>query len=646
MFRKLFIKLTLAASLIVAATFFQTVAPPEFKPIAVAEAQCVVPYQFKDYKPGQPPQPITAGQLNANFSALAGCNQNLTQGAVFCNGVGDGTTDDTLAIDACVAAAGPNGAVVLTKNYRITQNRSYAPEFFFLGGDLKPDNGITLTIVGPVIAADTDQVFLNATAGFGTVLVPNTGRVSVAWWGAYAAVAAATDPFPAIRASLGSNRIIFFPSAAYECGSYDTNIFPLVQGNNCLQINGYSHFVLDGYGAILGSDANHHNVNLVSINNSFDFTVRGFDIQNNTTGMSPGSEPTGFIMVTDGRFNFEDITFVGNWGGSTRSPSAFAADWIFQANFSRINLPQQSECFDLAYVASITIDHLNALGADDNGTTNNPTQLPCISIQTDLAMLAAYPAQANAVETDTVSITNSFFANFNQGVFLSSGHRYTISGNTFRSNGGSGVDIYWQPGGLNVSSAGFPVQQVTITGNLFTSNGSVGIDFNSSQINNSDVLGYATVSGNYFDSNDEAFGNIAIGADSPSHLALVAIGQNQYSNQSLPVNDNMILVAGTYRLPTAVLTIANGSSAQLPNGAGHLVLHQENGCVTSGDVGSFDVGGTGVAFIASSQGTWVNSTTPSSGHIGVAYATTKNVYNNLGCTVTVNGYLDVEGSTN
>lgn len=105
--------------------------------------------------------------------------------------IGDGVADDRAALNTLVNTTLTTGGDVYfpAGDYLINSALSFPSAvtlIFARGARLKPATGVTVTILGPVIAPAV-PIFLNATAGLGTVSFSGNkvvGQVLPEWWGA------------------------------------------------------------------------------------------------------------------------------------------------------------------------------------------------------------------------------------------------------------------------------------------------------------------------------------------------------------------------------------------------------------------------------------------------------------------------------
>jgi hypothetical protein len=460
--RRRFIQTGLILFLVLGACALQAQAQ---KSLSVSQDNKIVP----GHAPFRPePQPINGGGLGRGV-------RPQTYGAI-----GDGVADDGAALgSACLAASAAGAPVALSSGtYRVAASRSLDCDVAFsAGASIAPDAGQTVTITGAIKGKPTQQIF----RGAGRVVAAGAPWVSVAWWGALAAATAGIDAMPAIRSAFGANRTIYFPPATYTCKSTTPSSYPLVSGSQCLDFYDADNWVIEGDGAVIVADNNNNKSALIGIDYANHFHVRGLALQGNPTGLPQDSEVAAFFLAHISDFSFENLSFPGNWGGSTRQPFAFAGDWLTDGTFTRLQMPAVGGCFDFAFLNHVSFTHIRAVGAADDGTTTAASRVPCINIEDDYNFRNAYPNAVAFSKTTGVTIAQNDMSNFVAAVFLRAGSGYNIVGNNFHDNPGSdnsiigtdsgaGVMIFYTDPGCCSSNAD-PVADVTITGNLIKNNG-------------------------------------------------------------------------------------------------------------------------------------------------------------------------------
>lgn len=118
-------------------------------------------------------------------NGIGGTDGNATIFPELYGAVGDGTTDDTAAIEAALTACPDTGCrIVLTQVYRTVsdENMTSRAEYVFNnGGKLDPDTGTTVTFPDPnkIVARPDQELF----TGAGLIKFTDPGTIYVDWWG-------------------------------------------------------------------------------------------------------------------------------------------------------------------------------------------------------------------------------------------------------------------------------------------------------------------------------------------------------------------------------------------------------------------------------------------------------------------------------
>jgi hypothetical protein len=427
-----------------------------------------------------------------------------------CGAKGDGTTNDGPALAQCDAqAVAANSALLLSGVYRVAGNLALsAPDLFYPTASLKPDSGVTITLNGLLSAPDTSVIFIGA----GSVLTPNMGRVSVAWWGA---TPAAADSVPAFRAAMASNRKIYCPPGNYIFNSVQQTRPRPTLNYSAVYISGLSNFELDCTGANIlpgpglyasvpgGGAYGFFEIN----NNSTDFYVHGF--QFNGDYHSAGQN-TAFALFGVQRFTFDNLNFSGNWGGVG---NPFVNTWGIDGVFSNIKMANVGVCFDFGYVVNYQFRNITAHGSDGAGGAG----LKCFSIVSDVPNAGTNPIPKLIPDTIGYVVSDSDISNFGGSpgyypISIIAGQDIRFHGNYWHDNpgiSGSNATVamieYWDAAGSSYPSIGTPPHNISWVGDTFVNNGTnfglPVIDINSTRITNSDHMGGFVVSGCLFISN-------------------------------------------------------------------------------------------------------------------------------------------------
>ncbi len=243
------------------------------------------------------------------------------------------------------------------------------------------------------------------------------GQVDVREFGADPSGVA--DSAPACRAmfALGSNHVFLFPPGSYLIASTMQSPYPLVTGGIGCGLFGnstahYHDITVYAYGAQFFTAAATANIDYFSFAWIDHFHWYGFEPVANPANWVPNSEPTGMLLFNIDEGRFQDVAPVGNWGGSTKNPVIFAADNLTDVVFDHLTMPQQGQCFDLAYLKRVTFQNIFAVGSDDAGTSGSRST--CFGIQYDGATVADYGGVSGtgSISGTTLTITSTSGGNW------------------------------------------------------------------------------------------------------------------------------------------------------------------------------------------------------------------------------------------
>lgn len=423
---------------------------------------------------------------------------------------------------------------------------------------------------------------LNSGAGDGGSQVPSSDSkcwlavfpsdgVDIRWFGADPTGVA--DSRAAVNAAfaLGSNHTFIFSPGTYTIKSQAASPYPSVAGPVGMIMAGtagdhFSNVKIKGHNAVIAADNSNNKINWFALDFIDHLEVDGLTFQANKTGYTAGMFPSAMIAWHLSDFSIRNIRLSGDWGGSTYNLNFLRGDWLVRGEISDIKLPAIGQCFDLAFIHSVTISNVHAVGAGDAG---GAASFPCVSIAYDNAMQSFYPAAApyNFATTRDVTIgTGNGVSNFEQGVWLRAGQRYQITGNSLHDNPGYATGPRPQGTGISLtyetaaccSSATDPVNQVSIAGNNISDNGSVvtgaGILIDTT-LSAGVATGNINISGNSIFNNTDA----GISAVTSANLTNVATGANSFAGlaQTTLISPN-VPKAGTPP-PVWVPTDASGA---------------------------------------------------------------------------------------
>lgn len=348
---------------------------------------------------------------------------------------GNCTANDSAALTAASAAAVTAGVpVLIDRCYRMSTNEALAANLIFAnGGYLSVDSGVTATLTGQITAPSTAQIFAGA-GGVGTV-VSAASFVSVAWWGAMTA----TDPGPAFRAALGSNRTYLVPPGTYTFGSFVNGFIGAASPGGGLVsslvfINGLTNFNVFAYGATITQLSTIPVVNGgcncgFFFNNNQNYTWSGGTI----VGIKNGSNTNdAFVNHNAVNFVFRDVHLTGNFGSPFSSGGGTGVTGDFEVNGKYENFVMDAVGlgFDLAFLSHVTLDNVRCNGAGvDGGSGAGDYGRACVSVIYDTTSLGFNTTGINLPTSDNVIIENSRAQNFNYALLLGDGVYFNVHDN-------------------------------------------------------------------------------------------------------------------------------------------------------------------------------------------------------------------------
>ncbi len=338
-----------------------------------------------------------------------------------------------------------------------------------------------------------------------------------------------TDSAPAFRAAMGSNRKVFIPPGHYLLASTETA--PCCAFNKAaVLVQGYSNFEVDGY------DATIKVADGIALSSAFHFdrdekfAVHGLTIQGTRSGLSSGQENVAIGVSNGADFAFKDLHLTGNFGGEG---AAIAGDWMVEGIFENIKMDAVGQCADVAFLKDVSFRNIQANGAGSTGTRDSVGD-KCLSFIDDVPNQSTNATGRNFSETNGVIIENVSESNFNEGVFISSGMNYCLSGNHWSRNPGQrnakgmGIYIAYVNGGVS-SSVGAAPRNIIIDGDVLSDNGSAvpgyGLLINSTAITNSDLVTNVSIQRTTFHNNNET----AIDVIGSARTGNIILRANKYS---------------------------------------------------------------------------------------------------------------------
>lgn len=296
------------------------------------------------------------------------------------------------------------------------------------------------------------------------------------------------DAAPALRKmfALGSNHTFVIPPGCYLIASVMTSPYAGSTGSIgfglfCPTTSPCSDIDVVAYGASFQTAASVANIDYSGFSFINRFRWFGGTFVANPANWPNLSEPTAMILFDISNFRFQDVATSGNWGGgdaSQKHPVMFAVDSVSYGVFDHIVMPQQGECFDIAFLQHVTFENIQAVGAGDSSGASSSA---CISLEYDANTIALHPELIPIPYSYDITLTASNdISNFDSGVWIAAGSKIVVSGGHYHDNPGGGLwPIHGAGVGLYNSVASFdpsafdPVHDVVISGADLSNNGSV-----------------------------------------------------------------------------------------------------------------------------------------------------------------------------
>lgn len=240
------------------------------------------------------------------------------------------------------------------------------------------------------------------------------------------------DSAPPINAMLnlaktGFRRFVLSPGTytgkTLTASKYNPTIGPGVLLLECTS-GAQCSFELDGYGAVIATDAASADSGRLTLDYIQNTKIRGLSFTLDRSLVPTGGFPNAATIIHMTDSSLEDFHLVGNWGaggggggGNSLNPFFVAGDWWLRSQIVRFKAEAVGQCFDFGFMRQVDIE-LYAVGSSDDGTTNS--QSPCFSLLYDGNFVAAFPAAVSFTTNEKVTIRGSV-KNFASGARIRAG---------------------------------------------------------------------------------------------------------------------------------------------------------------------------------------------------------------------------------
>ena len=277
------------------------------------------------------------------------------------------------------------------------------------------------------------------------------------------------DSAPAFRAAIASNRKVVVPAGTYR---FKSTVSPpcCAMDPTAVLVTGQSNFAVTGQGAVtIFADPSIPHTSLFHFDQDKRFSVAGLTLRGDRTGLRPTQENVGIALTSDTDFSIQGLTVDGGFGGEG---TGIAGDWLVRAKFRNLTFNGVGQCFDVAFLKSVSIDNLVGRGADAAGGQGGGAK--CVSVVNDLPNAATNHSGVAFSATNGVRVRGADVSGFAVGAYLASGTNFNFSGNFWHDNamaGGKGIGVFVQRIASGpFASAAAPPSGITITGDRFVNN--------------------------------------------------------------------------------------------------------------------------------------------------------------------------------
>ena len=277
------------------------------------------------------------------------------------------------------------------------------------------------------------------------------------------------DSAPAFRKAVASNRKVIVPAGRYR---FKSTVSPpcCAMDRAAVLVTGQANFAVAGQGAAtIFADPSIALSSLFHFDQDKRFSLAGLTLRGDRTGLGPTQENVGIAFTSDTDISVQRLTFQGGFGGEG---AGIAGDWLVRARFSRLTFDGVGQCFDVAFLKLVTIDHLVGRGAGAPGGLGSGAK--CISVINDKPNAATNHTGVAYDASNGVWVRNADVSGFVTGAYLASGTNITFSANVWHDNvqaGGHGVGVFVERAASGpFASEAHPPGRITITGDRFENN--------------------------------------------------------------------------------------------------------------------------------------------------------------------------------
>jgi hypothetical protein len=234
-----------------------------------------------------------------------------------------------------------------------------------------------------------------------------------------------TDSAPAFRAAIQSGAHIKIGPGIYLFAS--TQTAPCcAQDPPAVLVQGKSHFQIDGAGATIVTAPGIALSTLFHFDRDSDFSISGLKLKGSRQSLSLGQENVGIALTSDVGAKVSNIEFTGFGGNGT----GMDGDWIVNSRFTSLKFEGVGQCFDVAFLKNVQIDHVTATA--DRGAAAAGVITKCFSFISDGPNAAQNHTGVAFDTNEDVGVSDTQTTGFRLGGYVSAGYRFHWSSNVWR----------------------------------------------------------------------------------------------------------------------------------------------------------------------------------------------------------------------